>query len=199
MKLFYIRKFLSYYYLMKKTIIVFAILIIVGGIVYFYKSPKKSSEGNNLPIFSTNQNDLENSSFEINGKIITLKNGVSEIEVAPSSASKIITRYFGNESTGDLNFDGIPDTAFLVTQDTGGSGTFYYAVVALKTKDGYKYTNAFFIGDRIAPQNTRIISNELDVNYAERKPGEPMTTQPSIGAVKILKVTPKGVLNGLMQ
>ncbi|MBI5732663.1 hypothetical protein HY967_01745 [Candidatus Jorgensenbacteria bacterium] len=145
--------------------------------------------------------DPKNTAYEIEGRIFTLINGVSEVEAVPGSASKITTRYFGNEATGDLNGDGMTDTAFLITQDGGGSGTFYYAVAVLKTQNGYKTTNAFFIGDRIAPQSTEInvSAMELHVNYAERKPGEPMTVQPSLGAVKLLKVTPEGKLTGLMQ
>lgn len=138
----------------------------------------------------------KNTTFTIDGKSVTLVNGVSEIPTAPGSASKIITRYFGNDATGDLTGDGLPDTAFLVTQDTGGSGIFYYVVVAIQTTSDYKNTNAFFIGDRIAPQSTYIPagSQELQVNYAERKPGEPMTAQPSVGTTLFLKVTPAGVL-----
>ena len=145
--------------------------------------------------------DGKNSTFAIDGKLVTLVNGVSETPAAPGSTSKVTTRYFGNEATGDLNSDGLPDTAFLVTQDTGGSGLFYYAVVALKTTVDDKTTNAFLIGDRIAPQSTYIPANsqELQVNYAERKPGEPMTTQPSVGATLLLKVTSAGVLEGLMK
>ena len=145
--------------------------------------------------------DPKNATYVIASSSVTLTNGVSVTEAAPGSASKITTRYFGNDATGDLNGDGLPDTAFLITQDTGGSGLFYYAVVAMKTTTGYKMTNAFLIGDRIAPQSTEINSSamELRVNYAERKPGEPMTAQPSQGATLFLKVTPDGVLNGLMQ
>ena len=130
-----------------------------------------------------------------------MANGVSEIPVAPGSASTVTTRYFGNEARGYLNGDGLEDVAFLITQDGGGSGLFYYVVVALKTQDGYKTTNAFLIGDRIAPQSTDINTSakELDVNFAERKAGEPMTTQPSVGATLVLKVTPEGVLEGLMK
>lgn len=111
------------------------------------------------------------------------------------------TKYFGNEARGDLNGDGLEDVAYLITQDGGGSGTFYYAVVALKTAEGYKNTNSFFIGDRIAPQSTYIPINsrELQVNYAERRPGEPMSTVPSVGATLFLKVTDAGVLEGLMK
>jgi len=39
----------------------------------------------------------------------------------------------------------------------------------------------------------------LRVNFAERKPGEPMTARPSMGVTLYLKVTPEGVLTGLMQ
>ncbi len=145
--------------------------------------------------------DGKNTSFVINGEKVTLVNGISEMEAAPGSASKIETRYFGNEIIGDLTGDGMSDTAFLITQSTGGSGLFYYAVVAIKTESGYRNTNAFLIGDRIAPQPMYIPegTTELHVNFAERKPGEPMTAQPSQGAVTLLKVTPAGVLEGLMK
>jgi hypothetical protein len=145
--------------------------------------------------------DGKNTSFILEGQKVTLVNGVSQISVDSTSASKVVTRYFGNETKGDLNGDGKDDIAFLVTQTTGGSGIFYYAVVALKTSTGYTTTNAFFIGDRIAPQSTviPINSRELQVNYAERKLGEPMTAEPTQGAVTLLKVTKEGVLEGLMK
>jgi hypothetical protein len=40
---------------------------------------------------------------------------------------------------------------------------------------------------------------QLNVNYAARKPGEPMTAQPSEGKVLLLKVTNDGILEGLMK
>lgn len=109
--------------------------------------------------------------------------------------------YFGNEARGDLDGDGLEDVAFLVTSEGGGSGTFYYAIVAIQTSEGYKLTNPFFVGDRIAPQSNFIPKNsrELQINYAERRPAEPMTTPPSQGAVLLLKVTDAGILEGLMK
>jgi hypothetical protein len=90
---------------------------------------------------------------------------------------------------------------FLITQSTGGTGTFYYAAVAYRTPTGYKLTNTFFVGDRIAPQSTEIKedSKEIHINFAERKKGEPMTAEPSVGVTLLLKVTPEGVLEGLMK
>ena len=55
---------------------------------------------------------------------------------APGSASRIVTRYFGSEVRGDLNGDGREDVAFLLTQQSGGSGTFFYAVAALDLPSG---------------------------------------------------------------
>lgn len=100
------------------------------------------------------------------------------------------TKYFGNEAMGDLNGDGMPDVAFLVTAQPGGSGTFYYVVVALRQADNqYVGTNGVLLGDRIAPQTTEISGDSLIVNYADRKPNEPMVTPPSVGVSKYLKVS----------
>ena len=117
-----------------------------------------------------------------------------------NSSASTTTRYLGSEAEGDLNGDGLEDLAFWVTQESGGSGTFYYVVVALKRAGGYTATNAFRIGDRIAPQSMEIRTEarELHVNFADRKRGEPMTTPPSEAKVLLLKVTSDGVLAGLM-
>jgi hypothetical protein len=131
---------------------------------------------------------VKDASYTIEGRVIALANGVSEIEAAPGSAAKIVTRYFGNEATGDLNGDGMPDVALLLTQSGSGSGTFYYVAVALRTREGYRGTNAVLLGDRIAPQTTEIRDGSLIVNYAERRPGEAMTTRPSVGVSKYFKV-----------
>ncbi len=170
---------------MKKFITPIIIVLALAGLYYTFHRPITTQ--NKIGKF-----DGRNSAFLLEGKIVTLTNGVS-------SDGK--TKYFGNTAEGDLTGDGKPDTAFLITRSPGGSGTFYYAVVAIAIDTGYKTTNAFFVGDRISPQSSYIPPNslELQVNYAERRKGEPMTTQPSQGATLLLKVTPDGVLEGLMK
>ena len=171
-----------------KTIIVLIVLVLAGfGLWEFIYFQKNVSENSANPL-ETEQKDYKNISYVIDGKSVDLKNGISEVEAVSGSASKIVTKYFGNVAAGDLNGDGINDTAFLLTQDGGGSGTFYYVVVALKTSDGYIGTNAILLGDRIAPQTTEIRNGYLIVNYADRAENEPMTTRPSMGKSKYLVV-----------
>lgn len=188
---------------MNKTILISAVLIIVAIALFcFFKSQRGSEE----KMISwqrqkhTSHFDGRSSTFTIDGQSVTLVDGITE-QAIPNSSATVITRYFGNEATGDLNADGRDDQAFLITQETGGSGTFYYAVVALKTDSGYLTTNAFFIGDRIAPQSTEIYvdSRELHINFADRNPDEPMSAQPSQGKVLLLKVTEDNILEGLMK
>lgn len=184
---------------MRKIIVITIAVVIVLIIAYVIFAPKLSAPTTEQKPAATNSAfDPKNSTFTINGTSVTLVNGESRTPAAPGSAAQVVTKYFGNDARGDLTRDDQDDIAFLITQDAGGSGLFYYAVVAIKTADGYKTTNAFLVGDRIAPQNNHIANGELDINFAERRAGEPMTAQPSQGAVLILKVTPAGVLEGLM-
>ena len=140
------------------------------------------------------QKGYKDTAYVIDGSSVTLINGISQVETAPNSASNLTTKYFGNEAEGDLNSDGVSDIAFVLTQDTGGSGVFYYVVAALKTDTGYVGTNGVFLGDRIAPQTTEIKDGVLTVNYADRKPGEPMVAQPTVGQSKYLQV-----VNGMLK
>lgn len=139
--------------------------------------------------------DFKNAEYSIEGARVKLVNGIAEMEAAPGSATKIITRYFGNELMTDLNGDGREDVAFILTQESGGSGTFFYAVGAVSTDEGYKGSDGYLLGDRIAPQTTTLSQNPrhknvVVFNYAERAAGEPMTTRPSVGVSAYLKLDP---------
>lgn len=171
---------------MKKNIFILIILFITLGLLSYYYLPREKVAGDSKQTKISDISLFKNSSFEIEGTNITLKDGRAEEEIYAGESSRVVTTYFGNESVGDMNSDSIPDSAFMVTQENGGSGVFYYAVIGIKTEDGYDFTNAFFIGDRIAPQNTAITDQKLHVFYAEREAGEPFTARPSVGVDKIL-------------
>ena len=171
---------------MNKIILVIIAIIVVGvvGCLAYWpinktETPKEIEKAVLEP---------KNGTYVVEGKSVILKNGYSEEEIAPGSASKLITQYFGNEVKADFNGDGVQDVAFLLTQDGGGSGTFYYVAALLSNKERFIGTNAILLGDRIAPQTTEFSNGMIVVNYADRKPGEPFTTQPSVGVSKYFKI-----------
>ncbi len=125
--------------------------------------------------------DLRDGLYYISGEPIQLTGGISVLPAAEGAASAITTRYFGNESRGDIDGDGDEDVAFLLTQEGGGSGTFFYLAAAIREGERFRGTNAMLIGDRIAPQTTEFRDGLVIVNYADRAPSEPMTARPSYG------------------
>jgi heat shock protein HslJ len=135
--------------------------------------------------------DHKNLEYSIGGRGVRLVDGVAEAPAAPGSAARIATRYFGNEARGDLNGDGREDVAFLLTQEPGGSGTFFYAVAALDLPSGLVGTEGTLLGDRIAPQTTELRSDgTLVVSYAQRAPSESFSTPPSVAKTIVLKLDP---------
>ncbi len=174
---------------MKKIFIVL-VIVLAAGAAYFLL--KKNPTQEVKPVVTA---DYKNIAYTIDGESFLLVNGVAEKESAPGapgekSAEKSTVRYFGNEAKADWNGDGKDDTAFIINEETGGTGVFYYVVVALTTPDGLVGTNAVFLGDRIAPQTTQAgVGSQIIVNYADRAPGEPMVATPSVGVSKFFKIS----------
>ncbi|MFH0804382.1 MAG: hypothetical protein V1896_02165, partial [Candidatus Zambryskibacteria bacterium] len=120
------------------------------------------------------KNDPLNTTYIIEGKTFVLTDGKAEgVQV------------FGEPVYGD----GVDDAALLLTMQSGGSGTFFYAVEAISVGGRYKGTNAVFLGDRIAPQNINIIDGVAVANFADRNPGESFAVQPSLGKSIWLNLT----------
>lgn len=179
---------------MKNNIKIAIVLLILGALValaYFVNYNSKNTESLSAPT------SYKNATYTISGEKVTLKSGTSVVPAAPGSASNVTTTYFGNEVNGDFDADGRVDVAFILTQNTGGTGTFYYVVAALNTAKGYIGSDAVLLGDRISPQTTELKENNIIVvNYAERKPGQSFAESPSVGKSIWLKLDPKTVQFG---
>jgi hypothetical protein len=159
------------------------IMVVIGIVAAFYSFNNYIYEQKQAYAAA----DYKDAEYVISGTPVRLTDGVAETEAAPGSATKIVTRYFGNEVTADVNGDGREDKVFLLTQDMSGSGLFYYVVAALNTDRGYVGSEGLLLGDRIAPQTTeKKDKGVVVVNYADRLPSEPMTKQPSVGKSKWL-------------
>lgn len=182
---------------MNKKHLIGLIILVVAAVLIFLKpvSDKQGAKNNEVSV-----HNYKNSTYTIEGQSVVLTDGFSEIESAPGSATKITTRYFGNEIKHDLDDDGDEDIVFILTQEHGGSGQFFYVVAALNTPTGYRGSEGYFLGDRIAPQSTNmdegvttqgtIRSNVIVVNFATRMSNEPMTATPSVGKSVWIKLDP---------
>lgn len=141
------------------------------------------------PAANTTSLDPLNATYRIDGVAVTLVNGRSEQPAAPHSAETMKTQIFGVPVLGEINGTTTDVAAVILTQDGGGSGTFYYVAVALgSASTGTIGTNAVFLGDRIAPDTIQITNGIVTVNYADRKVTDPMSTPPSVGVSKYLVV-----------
>ncbi len=160
----------------------FAIVIVFIGIIFwlYTLAPEKTTVPENDNVSIQEVQDYKNTTYIIEGESVTLKDGFAEAEIVPGSATKKVTRYWGGDFFKDLNGDGREDVVFLVTQESGGSGLFYYVVAAINYGEGYRGSAAFFLGDRIAPQNIEPGDEAtILVNFAERNKGESFAVAPS--------------------
>ncbi len=179
---------------MKKTIffiggsiIILIIVIVAIGLIYFQLT-KKDRE-NNIPIVSVF--DVPNMSYAVGGETFTLVNGKAEKAYASDSATKNMLSIFGQPLYEDLDKDNDLDAALWLVNNPGGSGVFYYAVLAINNGNDSFTTNALLLGDRIAPQTLEFDSGRALFNYAERKVGEPMITRPSMGKSLWIQYNPQ--------
>lgn len=138
--------------------------------------------------FDNSSLDFLDGTYYFDDQKTVLVHGKAEQAIAPGSASTLETAIFGEPVIGDMDGDGQKDAVFFVSQETGGTGIFFYVVAALNRGGTYLPTNAVFLGDRIAPQNIRVVNGVAEVNYAVRKDSDPMTADPSIGVTKYLQM-----------
>ncbi|MFH0845868.1 MAG: hypothetical protein V1851_00480 [Patescibacteria group bacterium] len=172
----------------KKTLIAIALLILLGGGWYFFNN----KENKNLNDINVNINPL-NTTYRIENEKFTLINGKAEKEISPEFASKNTVTAFGQPSFGDIDEDGDEDAVLILVNNQGGSGTFYYATMAVNIDGQYKGTDSILLGDRIAPQTYYIINNKAIVNYADRLPNESFNIRPSQGRSLYLEYNPKNL------
>ncbi|MDD5146709.1 MAG: hypothetical protein PHN39_03145 [Candidatus Pacebacteria bacterium] len=172
---------------MSKTFIVLLVVIILvmGGYgVYYFTLLSQGSALNN----QTQQGawtDPLNATYIIEGKHVTLANGQAEEGTIPNQQE---TKVFGDPIKGDLNADGVEDDVLFLTQNGGGSGTFYYVAAALNINGQTIGTNAISLGDRVTVQDIRIENEVILVNYIDRHPWESFAEQPSVNKTKRLIV-----------
>jgi hypothetical protein len=114
-----------------------------------------------------------NAIYEINGEMIAVAGGANiGAGIKADSKSGIMHR--------DINGDGTEDAVFILTSSSGGSGTFYYLVAAVKDKIMFVGTNAVFLGDRVSVTGISWTNGMIEVKYKTRRPEDAMTDAPTV-------------------
>ncbi len=159
---------------MKKNISISVLIVIVLATFYFF----------------LNRDDGSIQYIVDDQKIVLDRNG--DFRDLEKTDPPNIIRYFGNEVVTDLDDDGKVDSVFLVTMNSGGTGTFFYALANLTKGNRIEGSKGYFIGDRISPQTTEIgEGNTIVINYADRGDDEPFSAEPSVGKSLRLKFNKK--------
>ena len=126
------------------------------------------------------KSDPLNTTYTIGNHPVSLVDGRSEEPAAPNSGGKIITQVQNAPLFADMNKDGIDDAVLILTQSTGGSGTFYYVAAAIATPTGYKGTGGHFLGDRIKPQRIEILGSKARIHFLARSSEESFADDPTV-------------------
>lgn len=142
-------------------------------------SPPRPSEAPRAS--STEPASPESASYRIGGRVVTLRDGKHEEPAAPGSAALDTTIVWGRPLAADLDGDGDQDAVVILENQPGGSGTFYYVAAAAFEAGIYTGSPGVLLGDRIAPRGVSFANGVVTVDFAERRPGEPMSTPPSVG------------------
>jgi len=167
---------------MKKNLLVISILIVLGLVAVLYRAifaPATAPPNATSLIPPLPQSPLD-ATYRIDDREVTLTNGVSQTPAAPGSATLTEVRIWGEPVIGDIDGDGLDDAAFILTEESGGSGTFFYITAAIAQNDGgYLGLNAVFLGDRVAMKDISIADEIIVVNYAERTLEQSFAEAPS--------------------
>jgi heat shock protein HslJ len=123
--------------------------------------------------------DALNTRYIIDDRPVQLIDGQATNPAAPGASSATVIRVWGDPLAVDLNQDGAEDAVLIITQTTGGSGTFYYLAAAIAEQGGYEGSAGFFLGDRIIPERLSAIDSKVRVSYLARHDGESFADEPT--------------------
>lgn len=177
-------------------------LVVIAALILNAIQPFKNGSETKNENQQTNKLSPLNAKYIVEGRIVSLENGKEET-ISPYGAEKQITEVWGNPISGDLNSDGQPDYALILTQKTGNDvGLYYYAAIALvDEKVGIiAGSNAVDLGDRIDVKNIAIVNDAVRINYldwktngdeVEKTPTQEMTRSFILDGVMLRELTDK--------
>lgn len=171
----------------KKVLVAFVVgLMALGGWYYFASTPE-----NNVDLLEEarkrNSTPL-NAIYLVENEPFVLVNGIAEKDISFESETKNKLSIIGEPAYGDIDGDGDEDAVLVLVNEPGGSGTFYYAAMAVNDEGKYKGTDSILLGDRIVPGELSIVDGKAVINYIDRSTDEIFTAPPSIDKSLTLQV-----------
>lgn len=170
------------------VLIALVVLLSIGGWLFFM-SPSTSpgvlpdevvQDTRAAPVVLTGTpGPLHRTTYRIKGESFTFANGVAKSD-APSGTSVQNISVFAPPAYGDVDGNGSQDAVVLLVDSQERNGTFYYVAVALLGPGGYTGSEAYFLGDRVLPQNFSIAGGLVLVSYLDREPGDSISAPPTI-------------------
>lgn len=169
---------------MKKLFILVLVVVIIAGGWYVFSKREGAAEDIEVAQV-TSKPDARNATFDFGDGQVTLENGTAFSAVGGDAFVQTETTLTDKIAYGDINDDKKSDAVVILTQNSGGSGTFVYIAGYVSGNVQYKGSNAVFIGDRVSPQTLSIDSNGgITLTYLDRRSDEPMAAAPTVSATK---------------
>lgn len=122
--------------------------------------------------------DPANAGYYIDGIVYTLVNGELEQAIEDSTTVNKF-KLLDFKAVGDINKDGTDDVAVVITNDAGGSGTFYYLAI-FTSGSSPVIENTSYLGDRIVVKDITFTNNQFQVKYLDRDSEADMASDPTI-------------------
>ena len=122
--------------------------------------------------------DPANAGYYIDGIVYTLVNGELEQAIEDSTTVNKF-KLLDFKAVGDINKDGTDDVAVVLTNDAGGSGTFYYLAI-FTSGSSPVIENTSYLGDRIVVKDITFTNNQFQVKYLDRDSESDMASDPTI-------------------
>jgi len=144
---------------------------------------KTSVEGT---VVTQNPADPSNAGYYIDGIVYTLSNGILEQQIEDSTTfNKFKLLEF--KASGDINQDSVDDSAVILINDAGGSGTFYYLGI-LTSGPTPIIENTSFLGDRIEVKEINFVDGNFEVVYLDRDVETSFDQPPTIEITGIAEI-----------
>jgi hypothetical protein len=153
-----------------ELIIAGVVVVVLAGLIVWQFNTHRNSEQ------AAEQAELGTASIA-DATVHTLVNAKGEVKIGNTLSA-----------SGDMDGDGAPDTA-AVLSETGAGRAKFVSVVLFRNADGApEYVNGVFIGDRDEVQSLAINDGILTVDYLSHRPND-LVSKPTKPETMKLKLT----------